>query len=393
MSEIKTHSKLSASGAHRWFECPGSVALCDLIPPKPDSEFSTEGTNAHAFMEFLLKRSGVTGPAALPNARYYIGKEKECKLDFKISEEMADHVQAFVDRVLWQFHQLPGAELLVEKRFHLKHIHPDLFGTADVVLVQPFGKIYVIDFKYGAGIGVEVEENPQLLYYGLGASHGEDFSEIVLAIFQPRHDHEAGPWREWATSPEYMTKFAKTLKQKAIETQKPDAPFSEGEHCRFCNAAGVCPQLHKKAITAAQTDFASEKAKLPEVKTLTDEQISRVVQGKKLIQNWLDSVEEVAFLKLMSGQKIDGLKLVRGRGRREWNDEIVVKNYFGDKVMQTKMMTVAQAEKVLGKEAVSFYTVNVEGGFNVAGKDDKRKEVIPANEDFAKIEHVSPEDF
>jgi hypothetical protein len=389
MTAIKTHSKLGASSSERWFECPGSVALCDLVPKKPDTEWSKEGTNAHTFMEFMLKRPGVTGPSALPNARHYLGKEKEIKLDFKLTPEMADYVQDFVDRVLWQYHQMPGAIMHVEKKFHLKHIHPDLYGTSDVVLVQPFGKIYVIDFKYGAGVAVDVIENSQLLYYGLGASFGEDFGEIILVIAQPRID--GGEWQEWETTPEYMLEFSKTLKQKALATQKKNAPLQEGEWCRWCDASGICPQLQKKAVVAAQTDFTEEGAKLPEVTKMTDEQVVRVIEFEKTITSWIGAVKEAAFLRLMSGEKIEGLKLVRGKGSREWQDEDEVLKVFGKDVMTApKLMTPSAAEKALGKKAVGEFILSIQGGIQIAAASDKRAEVKNAQDDFEKIEAPKP---
>lgn len=375
MQEIKTHSKLSASGTHRWFECPGSVALCSIAPPKPDSVYSAEGTNAHSLMEYVLMH-----PPA--NTNYYIGKEKEHGLNFKVTNEMAEHVQEFVDKVRFLFHSLEGAELHVEKKFHLKHIHPDLFGTADVVIVQPFGEIHVVDFKYGAGVPVEVAENTQLLYYGTGAVHGEDYSKVTLHIHQPRADHKDGTWRSWTTTPQYMTEFAKTLKQKALITQKKDAALNPGEHCRWCNAAAICPKLHTKAVQVAQTDFAEVSPKLPEVKHLTDEQIVRVMEHRKLVTSWLDSVEEYALNKLMHGEKVPGLKLVKGRSRREWRDENAVVQKFGDKAFKTEVLSVSQAEKILGKQNIEGLFDSIEGSLQVAHDSDKRKAITNAKDDF-----------
>lgn len=394
MSEIKTHSKLGASGATRWFNCPGSVALCEQMPIKEDTSFSMEGTLAHSLMEQVLKN-----PPA--NTNFYIGREDEYKLrtpkmkeqGLKIDQAMADHVQEFVDKVRFLFHSLEGAELHIEKKFHLKHIHPDLYGTCDVAIVQPFGEVHIVDFKYGAGVPVEVYESKQLLYYGLGAVHGEDYSKIVLHIHQPRCDHKDGTWRSWETTPKFMVEFSKVLKQKALETQKKDAPLNEGEWCRWCAASAVCPKLYKKAVAVAQSDFAVEtNPKLPDVTKLNDEQIVRVIEFKKTITAWLDSVEEHALHRMMTGDKFTGLKLVKGRSRREWNNEDEVAQSFGDKVFKTSMLTVAAAEKVLGKDAIKPFVVTIEGGLQLAHETDKRKAIANAKDDFGKIE-LSTEDF
>lgn len=390
--ETKTHSKLGASSAKRWMTCPGSVSLCEQIPSKPSSVYAEEGTNAHALMEFLLKRPGQTGPTALPNAFWYIGREKEIGLEFKITEEMAGHVQEYVDKVMHLYFSLEGAELHVEKKFHLKHIHPDLFGTSDTAIVQPFGEIHVIDFKYGAGVAVDVAENEQLLYYGLGAAYGEDYSKIFLHVHQPRADHKDGTWRTWQTTPEFMVEFSKLLKQKALETQKKNAPLSEGDHCRWCAAAAVCPKLYKKAVTVAQNDFADVTPKLPEVQKLTDQQLATILEHRSLIEKWFTSVEEFAQHRLIMGEKIPGLKLVKGRSRRVWRDEAEVENKFKERIYKTEVMTPAQAEKVLGKDTVAPFIENIEGALQVAPETDKRKAITNAKDDFGKIE-FSAEDF
>jgi hypothetical protein len=386
---VKTHSKLGASSTHRFFHCPGSVALCAEVPAKPDSAHSLEGTNAHTFMEFLLKREGQTDKFALPNAFHYIGKESELKFDFKITKEMAGFVQEFVDKVMYIFFNLEGAELHVEKKFHLKHIHPDLFGTADVVIVQPFGEIHVIDLKYGAGVVVEVVENTQLLYYGLGAAFGEDYSKMFLHIGQPRAEHKDGTWRTWECTPKYMVEFSKTLKQKALDTEKKNAPLNEGDWCRWCNASAICPNLHKKSVAIAQADFAEVNPKLPEVNKMTDDQLMRVIEYKKLVLNWIDSVEDYVLNRMVMGEKITGLKLVKGRSRREWTDENEVVKKFGDRAFKTDLLTVAQAEKVLGKAEVVGLYETIEGNMQLAHEFDKRKEITNAKDDFA----ISAGDF
>lgn len=393
MSETKVHSKLGASSAERWFECEGSVALCEMAPKKADTEYSIEGTNAHSLMEFMLNRAMALMPVAPPAATWYIGREKENGFDFKITKEMAGFVQSFVDKVLWQFHQLPGATMYVEKKFHLKHLHPMLFGTCDVAIVQPFGKVYVIDFKYGAGIAVDPIENKQLLYYGVGAVHGEDYSAITLVIAQPRIS--GGEWQEWDTTPDYMVEFSKLLKAKAVATERKNAPLKSGEHCRWCAAASFCPELQKKALDVAKVDFAQEKTL--DVAKMSDEQIVKVIQNKEMLTNWIKAVENAVYLRLMSGEEIPGLKLVRGKNSREWEDEDVVLANFGDKVMsKPAIMSPAQAEKVLGKDQVAGFIINVPGGFKVAHESAKGAAVKHVQDDFQKIEDkktFSADDF
>lgn len=383
---MKKHAKLSASSSERWKECPGSVELCELAPPKGDTVWTIEGTNAHSLLEYCLKH-----PPAV--ARYYIGREKECGFKFKITEEMAEHVQDCVDYVRNICNRLGGekaVDIRIEQTVSLPHIHPDLGGTGDIVIVQPFGEVHVIDFKYGAGVAVEVKDNSQLLIYGLGAVLGEDYSLLTLHIFQPRAEHVDGPGRAWEVPADYLPRFSKELKAAAVKATSGLKVYNEGDWCRWCGGAALCPALQKKALEVARTDFKDEEPKLPEVAKLTHQQIERVIFYRKSIEKWFDAVEEHAYLSLMKGDDIEGLKLVRGRSRREWVDEKIAEGVFGSR---TVPLSPAQAEKKFGKDKVKNYVQTIEGSLQVAPASDRRVEIKAADKDFSRVEEMSADDF
>lgn len=381
--EKPVHSRLGASSAKRWLNCPGSVALAAQCPPAPSSEFAEEGTAAHELAEKCLRDKSA--------AQHYVLKKMKAANGIAFTEEMATHVQGFVDYVRNLQREL-GAELLIEHRFHLSHLHPDFYGTCDVVLMQPFGELHVLDFKYGAGISVEVEDNEQIMYYGIGALDLGDFDKVILHVCQPRLEHADGTFRRWEATPERLVEFGKTLRAGALKTQKKDAPLKSGEWCRFCPAAGVCPALHTAAMEVAKTDFKSDK--FPEVSALTHEQIARVLEYKTRFESWLDAVKAHATNALMQGQKIPGLKLVAGQTRREWIDESSAAEALcaklGDEAYKSKLLTVPQAEKALGKDYVAGMFQTVGGSPTVAVESDRRKELQnSAKDDFAFLD----EDF
>lgn len=153
------HAKLSPSSAKRWMTCPGSV---ELSKDRPDesSSFADEGTDAHELAARCLE-SG-------KNANDFLG-ETMGKGNV-VGADMAYNVQAYVDYVRNMASEIPGAQLLVEQRLPIGHLTGEegAKGTADVVILGG-EEIIVVDLKYGRGVAVEAEDNPQLQIYGLGA--------------------------------------------------------------------------------------------------------------------------------------------------------------------------------------------------------------------------------
>lgn len=372
----RAHSTLGASSSGRWFKCPGSVKLSEGLESKAGVA-AEEGTAAHELAEKCL-RSG-------KNAKDFLGQVFN---GFKATAEMARAVQVYVDHIR-NLVEETGGELLIEHRFHLKHLHPLLFGTGDVLIRVPFDRIIVVDYKHGAGYAVEVENNSQLLYYGVGAAYEEDgygdYEKCELHVVQPRAQHEDGPIRKWELSFKELVKFGQELKIKALATQKKDAPLNAGDHCRWCPAAGICPALHSTAVATAKADFAEVNPKLPQVERLTDEQVARVVKHADLLRKWLDSVENYALMKFERGERIDELKMVRGKSRREWKNEDEAAKYLkkklGERAYRSNLLTPAQAEELLGKGSLSSLIEVREGSLGVV-HESKRGRLVNLNDEI-----------
>ena len=217
---MTAHSKLGASGMYRWVRCPGSVALIEkLALPNFTSSYAVEGSDAHALAALCLTKNH--------NPGFYIGKTISPEgRKFTVTEEMAEAVQVYVDAVDAVIPNTSGGyEVQIEKRFDLSAVHPGCFGTADAVIWHAFSKtLYVFDYKHGAGIAVEVENNPQLLYYGLGAllASGYPAKRVKLVIVQPRCDHANGPVRDWEIDAIDLLDFRADLKAYAEATQRVD---------------------------------------------------------------------------------------------------------------------------------------------------------------------------
>lgn len=376
----KKHSSLGASSAHRWFACPGSPRMCLEAPPQKQSEYAAEGTHAHTIAESVLKRNGNWDDIT------------------DASPEELDHVQLYVDTVLRDKADLKG-KLEVEKKLDLSSIVPDGFGTNDALVYSRWEKLIVYDFKYGAGVPVEVEDNVQLLYYALGAYlelADLEFTEIEMVIVQPRCEHREGPVRRWTVPVEYLQEFAERLRKAAAATQASNAPLIAGPQCRWCPAFAICPAAADRTTQVAIADFTEpvvqKSLKTPE--TLTMAQIKTVLDNAGYLDAWLRAVEQYAEDTAKNGGTVPGYKLVKKRSNRKWLSETeaekALKPKFGVRIYSDpKILSPTQMEKMIGKkdgETTIIETLSEcpDTGCCLVSESDPRPVVAsPALTDFA----------
>lgn len=373
------HAVLSASGAERWLHCPGSIRLSKDMPRK-SSEYAKLGTCAH----YLCEQCLVHGSDAALRSGDIIKVENT---DHIVDSEMADCVQIYLDTVRAVLKEAgPGAELKIEQRFNLDWLYPGLFGTNDSIITQPFGRITVIDYKHGSGVAVDVTNNPQLMYYGVGAAHGDAYEEIELIIVQPRAIHPDGPVRRQLISIDELDAWAKNvLLPGAIAATQSDAPLATGEHCRFCPALAICPQQRQLAHVTAASVFAKVEPKPPQA--MTPQEIGQILDVAPKIEAWLGAIRDYAKNLLESGKISSsqlGYKMIQGRASRAWKDEAEAKAWLesiiGQEAYITKLVSPAQAEKALktpvAKQALKEMIV-VEYGTQMVSVSDKREEITP----------------
>lgn len=342
------HAKFSASGSARWMGCPASIQMSEPYYDQDAtaSEFAAEGSAAHELGELCLRdRTDAAGR---------IGLEIEHDgFTFTVDEDMAGYVQEYLDYV----RALPG-DLFVEQRVCFDHVVPEGFGTADAIVYDADSKtLTVVDLKYGQGVRVDAQDNPQGQLYAIGArreySWLGDIETVRIVIVQPRLDHIS----EWDTTPEELGEFADRANEAATNALS-DAPrFGPSESaCRWCPAAGECKALaaHNLAVAVGEFDDATEDLALREVHTLTGDQIAHIHAHAKQITDWLKAVESKAISEIDAGRDIPGFKLVEGRSIRRWKDERdaeagLLVDLSADDVFTRKIISPTQAEKLLGK--------------------------------------------
>lgn len=340
---MKAHAKLSASGAHRWIPCPGSIEA-EAGMPKSSSAFADEGGAAHELAEIVEKRGG--------SSFDWEGRPLVEYSSFTPDREMVEAVQYYLD-YLNQF----GGDRLIEVRVDFSPWVPDGFGTSDAIVFDG-ETMHIVDFKYGKGVKVDAERNPQMMLYALGAYNELGFiysaKSVVSHIVQPRLDHVS----VWEISAADLLAWGEEVKEHAAAALKPGAKRQPGEkQCRFCSAKAVCPALLKMVEDTIGADLASMSELTPPTE-LSAAQLGAVLSNRALITGWMEAVAKLVTHRMTSGGTFPGWKLVEGRSLRQWSDESEAERLLvaelGEKAYERKLISPAKAEKAMGKKRAAI---------------------------------------
>lgn len=391
--------------------CAASVRLSEGFP-NTTSIYAAEGTAAHTLCDHCLRNEA--DPATFIDEWIDIQEGAIVSLDappedkmrfFLVTEEMADAVERYVAHVRGLIG--PECTLAVEERVSMEHVHPAIFGTADATVLDPVARhLHVVDFKYGSGVAVDADENPQLMLYAAGAArrhHNAQIESLTVWVVQPRAPHAEGAVRSYDFDLLELFEFENELADLAKRTEDPSAEPIAGSWCRWCPAFPVCPAAREKAISVAANEFgAIDMEHLPAPESMAPEHIGRVLKEADQIGNWVKAVQEHAHAQACNGNMPAGFKLVAKRAVRRWKDEDEAVNqllYMGldanDGIYtEPKLKSPAQLEKLFpGKnkderqKAMGDLVVKQSSGTNLVPSTDPRPAVtVGADADFESVE-------
>lgn len=369
---MSTHAQLSPSSAVRWMACPGSVALCkDLVDA--GSKFADEGTDAHELAALCLETT--------TEAKAYEGRVMG--KGFPVTAEMVLAVQDYLDYVRAVVTATNG-QLLIEQRLPISGLtgEADAHGTSDVVILAG-DELIVVDLKYGRGLAVAADENPQLQIYALAAyqefSLVGDFSTVRMVIHQPR----LGAVSEWSQTADELLAFGKEVEMAAATTRMLDAPLHPTDKgCKFCKAKATCSSLRGEVLHL----FDTVK---PGVASMSD--LAVAVSKADLIEGWIKAVRAEVETQLLAGVAVPGFKIVQGkRGNRAWGDkaeaEALLKSMRvpHDQMYDYSVISPTTAEKLAKSDVigprqwpkVQALITQSEGKPSVAPESDKRPALV-----------------
>lgn len=332
------HALLSASGAHRWLNCTPSARL-ESDEPESTSAAAEQGTAAHALAEHKLRRALKQRSKRPVSA--WIDDEMETLTD--------DYVSFVQEHISIAQETCGDPQVLIEQRLDFSHIVPGSFGTGDcVIIAEP--TLQIIDLKYGQGVLVEAERNPQLMLYALGALHAfgslYDIEQVAVTIFQPRRSNVD----TWEISVAELEQWAETeVKPKAELASAGEGEFCPGSWCQFCKIAPTCRARAEANLALAKHEFAPPAE-------LTDAEIADVLTRIPQLKTWASDVEAYALSKAVNqGVVFEGFKLVAGRSIRKYTSETDVAAAaeaagYRD-IYDRKLITLTAMEKLMGKPA------------------------------------------
>jgi len=365
MNASVLHSRVvGGSTAKRVIACPGSVALCAAMPPKPSSKYADEGTLLHNVMDIILS-TGQT-PESCIGMKYG---------DIKLTQELIDEKVYPALRALDEIDPKKEMEYATETRVGFGDFLPDVFGSTDL-LGRIGRRAFILDWKFGSGVAVDAEENDQLMFYAAAAMRTpevqwvfDDCDEIECIIVQPPNV------KRWVTTTQRIKEFETDLKAAVKISSKPDAPLFAGEHCRWCAAKPTCPMM----------TGAVERTLHAQIDILNVAQIADYLKKADTLEQWIADLRGLAHQVLEVGKPIPGYKLVAKRATRQWVDEKEANHWLDGKglepnqIYEKKIISPAAAEKLLKKNKIALsqdLVVAVSSGSTMVEESDPRPAVL-----------------
>ena len=363
----EVHSILGASAADRWMNCTPSAQLTAGMEDETTT-FAAEGTAAHALCEWKVRKALKMRAGRRPTSDYWTDE----------MEEFTDDYRDFIMDLGGQAkQQCKDPVTLIEQHLDFSCYVPDGFGTGDFLLVAD-KELNVVDFKYGRGVAVYADHNPQMMLYALGALNLfdclYDIEQVTMTIFQPRLS-SISTWT--ITAAELYQWAEEVLKPKAELAAKGEGEFVSGSWCRFCKARNTCRARAESFLELAKMEFQPPAL-------LSDEEVAEVMEKADELSKWANDVRAYAQAEAIeNGKHWNGYKLVEGRSVRKFSDEAKVeaaaKEAGYTDIYNKSLITLTAFEKLMGKktfaDVLGQYVTKPAGKLTLVPVSDKRPEV------------------
>jgi hypothetical protein len=378
---------MGGSTAAQRINCLASLKLEEKAPPKPQSDYATQGNVFHSAMELLLT---ALDPESANYEKEYRKALKDLEgQDLGYGEQWAITPEQITTKIIPAWHAfiqiLNAYELqdwFIEQRVSLEEVIPGAFGTSDLIGIDINNRLHVLDWKFGEGVSVGVEGNMALAFYAAAALYDtepelvefcSDITSVVFHIVQPRVGVNQVLWT-WETDEAFIEAFVDQAAAAMERAVRPDAPCKTGDWCRWCAAKPICP---------AYGELASEALSKPP-KSMTAVELGHWLSVAEQLKSWIDDLYTLAQGEMETGAAVPGYKLVQKRASRSWINEAEVAKILRrrkikiDEIYKRTLLSPAQAEKKLPKlysKVLADLVHSQSSGLTVVSDTDKRSAV------------------
>lgn len=367
------HALLSASSSHRWLNCPPSARLCEGYDDK-GSNFAAEGSDAHSLCEYKLRKAlGMEAKDPTEDLTWYDAE----------MEESASGYAAFVMELVAEAKKTcSDPVVLIEQRLDYSKYVQSGFGTGDCVLISD-GTLHIVDFKYGRGVLVEAEDNPQMKLYALGALEIfdclYDIDTVSMTIYQPRRANVS----TFTLTRQELLDWAETVLVPTAElAYAGDGEYHCGEWCQFCKAKADCRERARVNMELARYEFRQPPL-------LTDEEVEEILGQIDSLIDWASDIKDYALQAAISGKQWSGYKLVEGRANRRYTDEnavVAAVKAAGYDPYEQKILGVTAMTTLLGRkqfnDILGGLITKPQGKPTLVPESDKRPAMTTILDDF-----------
>ena len=395
--QSRSHSTFGPSSMKRIINCPASSYLSQNLPDIPAGPAAQQGSLAHECAEIMLE-------ARLKDEPFPRMKD----LPEQYNPEMRRHGITYADYIYGEIEpHLDGPHTwFIEQRVILDGKR-DAWGTADFVFLykeEDKIKLMIIDYKYGTGVQVTSEDNPQLITYALAAnfSIGEDkVDEVTCHIVQPRSTHETPPvtYQMADLKEKWLPQIIETIDQILGWGAPGDTPLVEigkfqnaGTWCQFCKVQkhGKCEPYRVQNQRDLKDIFMKHKDKLIKVGSkkvlpeadavlIPEETRSFIALNAGAMKSFIDAVKSGVIADHKEGTSIKGSKLIKGSSHRTWihDKEKIAEGLKELGVERThnstepKLRSLTDIEGEIGKGKIAHLTTTLAPKYKLVSEDDE----------------------
>ena len=348
------HSDLGPSRLRRRELCPGSLRE-EAGLEDPGNEYAAAGTALHAIVADVL-RGKITRQEAAERAG---------------GDEAAYAVGVCIDYAQRLRDERQHARFAPEEPLDCSYVHPAIgHGTADLLVVEPFRRALVVDWKFTRSRQDPAQYNRQLWAYAAAASQIYQAPQVDVALVCAYYDNADDVSRRTFYAAD-LRNIAARLREIVAAAIVPWAPLRPSQSaCQYCLAAPHCPALLGRA-----QQIPTER----DCTALPPSELSRLLDVAEGLGAWLGSLQRHAYAVLAAGGELPGHELRRGRKSRAWLPdsterlvEIAREKGVSPDALYTprELRSPAEVEKLLhGKKATRDLIVSRNGKLKLVRKE------------------------